>query len=139
MARGSTSRLTTCQVPIAIAGSKLCAEAVLSDLSIPFPDTYTAQAAQPTSLLDKRHSRSAVYLAEEWFAELIPYILGAVLALLGVGGWAWYTDRLYPKHLFATSYANLGQGVFGADTPVAVLVLGLVAVSSVLYMGYRSA
>lgn len=44
-------------VPIAIAGSRLCAEAVLSDLGIPTPECYTTQASfpirKPTDELDK--------------------------------------------------------------------------------------
>ena len=72
------------QVPIAIAGSRLCAEAVLSDLNIPLPSNYTVQASfptrAPTSDLDRPKSKSIRHVAEDFIGTTAPYLVGMLVA-----------------------------------------------------------
>jgi hypothetical protein len=83
-------------VPIAIAGSKLCAEAVLHDLDIPIPSTYGPVGPRTTarSDLDVRQRKKLLYVLEGALDSLFPYLLGAVFAISSVALWAWYTGRM---------------------------------------------
>ncbi|KAK4687942.1 hypothetical protein P7C73_g2172, partial [Tremellales sp. Uapishka_1] len=106
-------------VPIAIAGSKLCAEAILSDLDIPFPPSYTASAPVKTTDLDKRHSRSPLYILEDW----APIIIGLVAS---------FSALLFSSAsrfaLFAAPERETDRGTFSFEAALAVLaVVGLAA------------
>lgn len=80
-------------VPIAIAGSRLCTEAVLSDLSIPLPETYGPIKRPVRSSLDIVHSRSIVHLAEDAMLASIPYIIGALMAVSVLFAWASFSGQ----------------------------------------------
>lgn len=72
------------QVPIAIAGSKLCAQAIMDDFKLSYPATYTAEAPPSTTLLDKLHSRPLLYRLEDVLVVVFPILVGIVIALIGV-------------------------------------------------------
>ena len=40
-----------------------------------------------------------MYILEDWFTLVLPYLIGAFVALAAAGGWMRYTDRLFPKPL----------------------------------------
>jgi len=87
------------QVPIAIAGSKLCTEAVLSDLRIPEPDTYVIEQPTPHSSLDTQHRRNPLYVLEDVFTVILPYLVGIFLmAAIGLGA-LWYTGCFETRSL----------------------------------------
>lgn len=75
------------QVPIAIAGSKLCAETILRDNHIPFPSTYTDKVAPPTSDLDRPRAQNLVHVFEKTALAAVPFLVGAIItaALLSLG------------------------------------------------------
>jgi hypothetical protein len=80
----------TPQVPIAIAGSKLCAETILSDLSIPIPASYTRPPHQATpSSLDVLQRRPLYFTIEKYLAAIMPYLVGAVFAFIAASAYAW--------------------------------------------------
>jgi hypothetical protein len=94
-------------VPIAIAGSRLCAEAVLNDLSIPFPETYgpltqvttkTKNESENTTtrdpLLDRKHRRSLLFILEDWAGVILPMLLGMLLMAVFGAGWFGFMERL---------------------------------------------
>ena len=76
-------------VPIAIAGSRLCAEAVLSDLGIPTPACYTTQASfpirKPTDELDKPQPRWIRHRLEELIGMIWNHLaLLVIITLVGL-------------------------------------------------------
>lgn len=80
-------------VPIAIAGSRLCTEAILSDLHIPLPETYGPIERKVTSDLDIKQPRALLHRAEDVIGVLLPYALGALVALISVALWTITTGR----------------------------------------------
>jgi hypothetical protein len=85
-------------VPIAIAGSRLCTEAILSDLAIPLPESYAGKPPSPKSALDFPHPRPLLYRAEDLIWRLYPYVIGSLMALTLVFVWAYCTGRLATTH-----------------------------------------
>jgi hypothetical protein len=81
-------------VPIAIAGSRLCAEAVFADLDMPLPDTYNSLEKEPKSQLDVLQSRKPLYVIESWIDRYFPYFLGGLLSTLFFAVLGVYTGRL---------------------------------------------
>lgn len=76
-------------VPIAIAGSRLCAEAVLSDLGIPTPSCYTTQASfpirSPTNDLDRPKPKWIRHRLESLVAEIWKHLtILVIFSLLGI-------------------------------------------------------
>nr|XP_019044479.1 hypothetical protein I302_06390 [Kwoniella bestiolae CBS 10118]OCF23409.1 hypothetical protein I302_06390 [Kwoniella bestiolae CBS 10118] len=71
-------------VPIAIAGSRLCTQAILSDLSIPLPYTYT----HPLSLVNRSNPLNTIapptvlYTLEGLLFGSIPYMIGSIITVL---------------------------------------------------------
>lgn len=107
------------QVPIAIAGSKLCAQAILDDTKTPYPASYTRTPPRPTSsALDVRHPRALLYRLEDLFSTLLPFLIGAILTLaillalrVGTGGRVDLFDYLDPRSSLRTT------GVGAVQTP----------------------
>lgn len=81
-------------VPIAIAGSRLCAEAVFADLGMPLPDTYRPLEREPKSQLDVLQSRKPLYVLEAWIDRNFPYFVGGLLASLVFAVLGVYTGKL---------------------------------------------
>jgi len=78
-------------VPIAIAGSKLCAETIMYDHSIPQPETYKRKPYQATpSSLDVIQRRPIYFTMEKYLALIMPYLVGGLLAFILASSWAWY-------------------------------------------------
>nr|XP_019011290.1 uncharacterized protein I206_03387 [Kwoniella pini CBS 10737]OCF50071.1 hypothetical protein I206_03387 [Kwoniella pini CBS 10737] len=72
-------------VPIAIAGSKLCTQAILSDLSIPEPQTYnTFNKKQRNNSLDEIQQFPLLYTLEKILRNSIPIILGSIMTIFGL-------------------------------------------------------
>nr|XP_018261260.1 uncharacterized protein I303_05696 [Kwoniella dejecticola CBS 10117]OBR83418.1 hypothetical protein I303_05696 [Kwoniella dejecticola CBS 10117] len=75
-------------VPIAIAGSRLCTQAILSDLSIPEPRTYTASSSSSyirrNNSLDEIQPLSVLYTLENILWRSIPYIIGMIFTLVSL-------------------------------------------------------
>lgn len=81
-------------VPIAIAGSRLCTEAVLEDLGMPLPRTYTPRdTLSKRGPLDRQHRRSLLYILEDIAWVATPYILGGIVALLALVTWLFFTRQ----------------------------------------------
>jgi hypothetical protein len=121
-------------VPIAIAGSKLCAQAIFDDLSLPYPSTYDRSPKQATpSSLDIQQPLAWYYKLESIFSALVPYIIGAVLAVLSGGGWASYKGLTTPKMV----YVQQGRAGLGNGTAAAVVdgLSGLDKTSPVVLAG----
>ncbi|GHJ85905.1 hypothetical protein NliqN6_2307 [Naganishia liquefaciens] len=74
-------------VPIAIAGSRLCTEAIMSDLELPLPATYHPAPFVPQRKLDVRESPRVQDLVEDWAAAVLWALCGALVALIYV--WLW--------------------------------------------------
>ena len=73
--------LTIClpQVPIAIAGSRLCTEAILSDLGRPLPPSNTAIPEPKQGMLDVKEGPRVQDLLEDW-APRIAWMLVGIIA-----------------------------------------------------------
>lgn len=76
-------------MPIAIAGSRLCAEAVLADLGIPLPDCYTTQASfpirKPTNDIDLPQPKFLRHHLESLLSNTWNHLsLLVVISLVGV-------------------------------------------------------
>ncbi|KAJ9097337.1 hypothetical protein QFC20_006250 [Naganishia adeliensis] len=69
-------------VPIAIAGSRLCAEAVMNDMNIPLPASYDPAPVQPRNKLDVMEPARLQDKLEDWAGPILWMVLGALLALL---------------------------------------------------------
>lgn len=78
------------QVPIAIAGSKLCTEAILKDHSIPLPSTYSdhpaysAKPPNPSSDLDRPRLPNLVHMFERSVLFLAPFVAGGLITALAL-------------------------------------------------------
>ncbi|GFZ49305.1 Phytoene desaturase [Saitozyma sp. JCM 24511] len=81
-------------VPIAIAGSRLCTEAILSDLGVPLPESYVEKPSPPKSALDIQHPRPLLYRAEDLVWKLHRFAIASLLTLLVGLLWAYITGRL---------------------------------------------
>lgn len=77
-----TSLIALPQVPIAIAGSRLCAEAVMNDMNIPLPVSYDPAPVQPRNKLDVMEPARLQDKLEDWAGPILWMVLGALLALL---------------------------------------------------------
>ncbi|KAJ9117681.1 hypothetical protein QFC24_006395 [Naganishia onofrii] len=66
-------------VPIAIAGSRLCTEAILSDLGRPLPPSYTAIPEPKQGMLDVKEGPRVQDLLEDW-APRIAWMLVGIIA-----------------------------------------------------------
>jgi hypothetical protein len=97
-------------VPIAIAGSKLCAETIFDDLSIPYPSTYKRIPSNKTpyssSSLDKRQSLTPYYTFEVYLSLITPYLVGALLALSIAYASAYFTGAFDRKSIVLPSQAG---------------------------------
>ena len=99
------------KVPIAIAGSKLCAQAIFEDHSIPYPASYSSTRTPPTDGdLDKRHARPLLYRLEDALSTALPLLFGALLTLAVLfavriaSGGAWdLFEYLDPRSLASTA------------------------------------
>jgi phytoene desaturase (3,4-didehydrolycopene-forming) len=121
-------------VPIALAGSRLCTEAILSDLSIPLPESYDAKSARPKHALDLQHRRSLLYCVEDIIRVLFPYVLGAIVATTLGLAWACSTDSLHfspPSPALAMSKSRLPG--FDLDLSMPLLLSGAVVTLSLLF------
>lgn len=67
-------------VPIAIAGSRLVTETVLSDLGRALPTTYDEEPNPKTNMLDVKKPISLAHRMEGWLPNLVLVLLGAVVA-----------------------------------------------------------
>jgi len=67
-------------VPIAIAGSKLCAETIMRDNGVNLPSTYTAKPPVATSDLDRPRSQNLIHYFERTVLGLAPFVTGALIA-----------------------------------------------------------
>ncbi|WVF72604.1 hypothetical protein IAT40_007422 [Kwoniella sp. CBS 6097] len=74
-------------VPIAIAGSRLCTQAILADVFLPEPRTYKAIGSSRQNPLDKIQSRSLLYRFEDILSAILPYLIGAILTFLSLLLW----------------------------------------------------
>ncbi|ORY35350.1 hypothetical protein BCR39DRAFT_508926 [Naematelia encephala] len=74
-------------VPIAIAGSRLCTQAILTDLNIAEPTTYkTKPHSVKSSSLDIQQPRNFLYRIEDILTYILPFLLGMIF----VAGISWY-------------------------------------------------
>ncbi|OCF30664.1 hypothetical protein I316_07712 [Kwoniella heveanensis BCC8398] len=76
-------------VPIAIAGSRLCTQAILSDLFMPEPNTYKSAQPDRQNSLDRIQSRSLLYTFENLFSATLPYLIGAVVTFATLLLWTY--------------------------------------------------
>jgi phytoene desaturase (3,4-didehydrolycopene-forming) len=69
-------------VPIAIAGSRLCAEAIMGDLDIPLPATYDAEPPQRQGKLDLKEPVRLQDKLEDWAGPMLWMVIGALMVML---------------------------------------------------------
>ncbi|WWC90916.1 uncharacterized protein L201_005854 [Kwoniella dendrophila CBS 6074] len=79
-------------VPIAVAGSRLCTQAILSDLSMPYPSTYTSTEKQRTNPLDIIQPTSWLYTIENYFINSLPYLIGSIITLISILSYYLYNN-----------------------------------------------
>lgn len=77
-----------------MAGARLCTEAILSDLGIPLPQTYSPLQPVHKSALDTQQRRPLYYRLEDLVSLLLPYAFGGLLVALFGLGWLYSTGRL---------------------------------------------
>jgi len=74
---------------------------------------------QPTKLAEKSdldivHRRKLLYVLENWFVALVPFLIGAIMAMIAMGGWLWHTGRLFQPEENTNVYVKyLGERVTG--------------------------
>lgn len=66
---------------------------------MPLPKTYRAKAKPSDTILDRRHSRSIVYILEDWVSALLPFLIGILVTVLAVRFVdVRYFSGLYDRH-----------------------------------------
>ena len=101
------------QVPIAIAGSRLCTETILSDLSMSLPSTYTEPPGPATSSsLDRLQPTPWLYTLERAFGFIFPYLVGAILSLAAVFVAVWMFDWPVPFGITHTQASPIVEQAF---------------------------
>lgn len=64
--------------------------------------------------LDIVHRRNLLYILENWFVAILPYLIGAIIALLSVGAWLWHTGRLFQPEDTTNVYVKyIGESMTG--------------------------
>ena len=126
-------------MPICIAGSRLTAEAVLTDLSIPYPASYSQKPAEAQSSLDVKQTRKVRYIIEDVISTMLPFIVGSIVTAVFAYIYMRFTGRSVapkPPVLLQDKVAAHVRGLGDLDVKSPAVIGGstLILLLSVAYM-----
>ncbi|KAK6910688.1 hypothetical protein I203_104720 [Kwoniella mangroviensis CBS 8507] len=130
-------------VPIAIAGSRLCTQAILSDLSIPLPHTYThpISSINRSNPLNTIQHSSILYTLENVSINSLPYIIGSFITICGCMAYTLYYKSppgfIPQRNIDRFTWSYLRSILTTGDKEIDLIVLIILTMVSVLLLAFR--